>query len=148
MATSFYQALFSSGNNELLLNFKAGYVTGVSFVLVPMLLWAVIRLIYKLRARKRLRELVIPGAKGDLRVSAAAIRDLVKSLAYERFKHLNVEKITIWRTPRGLEMELKGVYRLDGEHLPDITDALREEIFKSLEENFGITSIRKINCGV
>ncbi|MCK5843596.1 MAG: hypothetical protein KAG97_02740 [Victivallales bacterium] len=148
MITSFYQALFSSGNNELLLNFKAGYFTGVSLVLGLMLLWAVVRLIYLRKAKKRLREIAIPGAKGDLIISVAAISDMVKALLYEKYKHLNVDKVNLWKTPRGLVMELRGVYKLDGEHLPDVSDAMREDIFKSLADNFGIHSIGKINCVV
>ncbi|NOY75194.1 MAG: hypothetical protein GXP32_05310 [Kiritimatiellaeota bacterium] len=148
MITSFYQALFSSGNNELLLNFKAGYFTGVTLVLGLMLLWAIGRLIYIRKARKRMREIIIPGANGDLIISVAAISDMVKAIVYEKFKHINVDKLTIWKTPRGMEMDLRGVYKLDGEHLPDVSDAMREEIFKNLEENFGIRSIMKINCGV
>lgn len=148
MITSFYQNIFSSQNSELLLNFKTGYFIGVSLVLGLMLLWAVVKLIYLRRARRRLREIVIPGVKGDLIVSIAAINDLVKLVVYEKFKHINIEKIALWKTPRGLELELKGVFKLDGEHLPDLTDTMRDEIFKTLEEKFGITSIRTITCKV
>jgi hypothetical protein len=148
MFTSLCQRIFGSSGNDLLLNFKAGYLTGVSLVLGLMLLWAVVRLIHSRRARKRLREIIIPGAKGDLIVSTVAINDLVKLVAYEKFKHLNIDKITIWKTRREVVMELKGVFKLDGEYLPDVSDALREEIFKNLQEKFGIHSITKIHCGV
>ena len=148
MITSFYQSVFSSGHNELLLNFKAGYFTGVSFVLGLMLLWALVKIIHSRRAKRRMRDITIPGAKGDLIVSIAAINDLVKLVVYEKFKHVNIDKIALWKTPRGIEMELCGVFKLDGEHLPDLSDAMRDEIFKVLEEKFGISSIRKITCKV
>ena len=148
MITSFYHNIFSSQNSELLLNFKTGYFIGVALVLSLMLLWAVVKFIYLRRARQRLREIIIPGAKGDLIVSLAAINDLVKLVVYEKFKHVNIDKIALWKTPRGLELELKGVFKLDGDHLPDLTDEMRDEIFKTLEEKFGITSIRTIPCRV
>jgi hypothetical protein len=132
----------------LLLNFKAGYLTGVSLVLGLMILWVLVKLVYLRKAKKRMREIVIPGAKGDLIVSMAAITDMVKLIVYEKFKQVNVDKVFVWKTPRGMEMELRGVCKLDGEHLPDVSDAMREEIFKNLEENFGIQSIGKINCRV
>ena len=148
MLTSLYQGIFSSGNNELLLNFKAGYFTGVSLVLGLMLLWAVVKLIRYHRSKRRLREIVIPGAKGDLIVSVAAINDLVKLVVYEKFKHVNIDKIALWKTPRGIEMELRGVFKLDGDHLPDLSNEMRDEIFKTLEDKFGISSIRRITCKV
>ena len=148
MLTSLYQWIFNSASNESLLNFKAGYFTGVSLVLGLMLLVAAVKLIHFRRSKKRLREIMIPGAKGDLIVSVAAINDLVKLVVYERFKHLNIEKIALWKTPRGIEMELRGVFKLDGDHLPDLLNEMRDEIFKSLEGKFGITSIRKITCKV
>ena len=148
MITSFYQALFSSGNNELLLNFKAGYFTGVSLCLALLLLWVVVKLVYLRKAKRRLREMVIPGVKGDLIISVSAITDMVKLVVYEKFKHVSIDKVAIWKTPRGLGMELRGVYKLDGDHLPDVTTAMREEIFKNLEEKLGIHSIKKINCGI
>jgi hypothetical protein len=143
MMASLYQWLFNSSGNELLLNFKAGYTTGV---VVVLLLLVALKLFHSVffGHGSRVKEVVIPNSKGDLIISSQAIADMIDSLVASKFKHITIAKVVLRKVKNGVVMDIFGDFHLDGGSLPNTADELREEIFKNMDERLGISSIRKI----
>ena len=138
-----YQWLVASGGDELLLNFKAGYIVGVVFVLALLLALKVLSMML-FGSGDRVKEITIPHPDGDLVISSKAIADMVDTLVAAKFKYLSVSKINVLKKRDGLALEVVGSFHLDGGHLPDLADELRREIFKNLEARLGITRIKKV----
>lgn len=140
---SIYQWLVGSGGNELLLNFKVGYITGVIVVLALIMALKILA-VALFGSGDRVKEITIPHPDGDLVISSKAVADMVETLVAAKFKHLSISKINVLKKRDGLALEVIGSFHLDGGHLPDVVDELRGEIFKNLEARLGITRIKKV----
>jgi len=139
-----YRWMFDGSANELLLNFKAGYFTGVMVALSLILALALFQYVF-FHKKTRVKEISIPHAKGDLIISSQAISDMVEALVSSKFRYVAVKKVSLRNTKNGVVMDITGEFDLDGGHLPDIADEIREEVFKNLESRLGVISIKKIH---
>ena len=120
--------------------FRAGFISAVCCFLVIV----VIFYIFQLMTRKRVREIIIPGDRGALVVSAGAVANMVHTIIADQFRSITIKKIILWRGNRGIVMEVQGSYDIDGGRLPEVANEMREAILNNLDGQLGITTIREV----
>ena len=143
MINSLYQWLLNSGQNELLLNFKAGYLTGVMFVVALLIIIKICQVVF-FNPHKRVKEVIIPGGNGSLVISSGAISDMVQAVVCTKFKCITINKIILWRGQQGIAMELQGSYDIDGGRLPEVAAEMRDAILKNLDGQLGIDTVKEV----
>ncbi len=120
--------------------FRAGFISAVCCFLIIV----VIFYIFKMLGRKRIREIIIPGEKGALVVSAGAVANMVNTVIADQFRCITIKKIILWKGNRGTVMEIQGAYDIDGGRLPEVANGIREAILNNLDGQLGITTIKEI----
>ena len=94
--------------------------------------------------RKRVREIIIPGEKGALVISASAVANMVHTVVANQFRCITIKKIILWKGNRGTVMEIQGAYDIDGGRLPEVAQEMRENILNNLDGQLGITTIKEV----
>jgi len=120
--------------------FRAGFFSATILLLLLVILWYLFHLI----SRKRVREIIIPGNRGALVVSASAVADMVRAVVSKKFNCITIKKIILWRGKRGTIMEIQGVYDIDGGRLPEVANEMREAILNNLDGQLGIKAIKEV----
>ena len=120
--------------------FRTGFIAAICCFLIIV----VIFYIFQFMTRKRVREIIIPGEKGALVISASAVANMVHAIIANQFKSIIIKKITLWKGNRGIVMEMQGEYDIDGGRLPEVANGMREVILNNLDGQLGITTIKEV----
>lgn len=138
-----YQWLISSGGNDELRNFRAGYIIGA---LVVIVLFGIVKIIHHwlFCRRKKVHEVRIPGEGGSLFVASGAIGDMVKYVG-ATFDYIEIAKVSLWEGKYGLVMEINVAYDMHGKRFPELANELKVAIRANLEGQLGIDSIKFID---
>ena len=124
--------------------FRLGFIAAICCILIVVAIFY----IFQFMTRKRIREIVIPGDKGALIVSASAVANMVHTIIESQFKAITIKKITLWKGSRGTVMEMQGEYDIDGGRLPEVANEMREAILNNLDGQLGITTIKEIRPNI
>lgn len=143
MLIDFYQWLINSGNSELLLNFKIGYLTGTIVVLILLILVKIIHYMLFGR-RKKVSEICIPGEGGSLFISSGAISDMVKFVG-AKFDYLDISRVSLREGKYGFVMDINVSYDMHGDRFPELTAELKTAIRENLDGRLGIDCIKDID---
>ena len=120
--------------------FRAGFISAACCFLIIVAIFYILQLM----GRKRVREIIIPGEKGALVVSAGAVANMVHAVVANQFRCITIKKIILWKGNRGTVMEIQGAYDIDGGRLPEVANELRETILNNLDGQLGITTIKEV----
>ena len=120
--------------------FRLGFLAAICCILIIV----VIFYIFQLMTKKRVREIIIPGEKGALVVSASAVANMVHAIIESQFHSIKIKKITLWKGSRGTVMEMQGEYDVDGGRLPEVANEMREVILSNLDGQLGITTVKEV----
>ena len=119
-------------------NFRCGYVAGI---LVVILLFVLILLLYYiLKSRRNVHAISVPTVNGELTIATGAIVDLVKIVAVN-FRYISVSKVSLIQRRKGVKMNLKVKYDINGKPFPNLADELQEAVIKELDIRLGINNI-------
>jgi len=97
------------------------------------------------RRRKGCRFITVAGKSGEVRLSENAVVATVK-LAAEELPRLTVEKVRIYRTRKGYEIEANAAYELsDVGSVAEIAGEFRKLVTARLANSLGVTNIAAVN---
>lgn len=139
----FYQWMLNSGNSELLLNFKIGYMTGTIVVLLLLIIVKALHFLIFCK-QKKVHEVRIPREGGSLFVSSGAIGDMVKFIG-AKFEYIDISKVSLREGKYGMVMDINVSYDMHGERFPELANELKTSIKSNLEGQLGIDSIKFID---
>jgi hypothetical protein len=119
-------------------NFRCGYVAGIAVVILLFVL--ILLLYYILKSRRKVNAISVPTNNGELSIATGAIVDLVKIVAAD-FRYITVPKVSLIQCRKGVMMNMKVKYDINGKPFPDLADELQEAVLKELDIRLGINSI-------
>jgi len=129
------------------LYFRLAYLCGVLVVVLPLLVYRLLRYIICERYPRRSQGVGIRGAKGMTFISSGAIGDLVKHVCME-FDYVDVAKVTLKEMKDFFFIDLVITFDIHGGALQPTGDEVQNKIVDSLQQHFGIDSVRYVNIRV
>lgn len=128
--------------------FNRGYLAGVSFVLGLLVFFVVIRLILMfLFRRRRCGQIVVPTPAGDLTISRNVIEGTARQVLRD-IGELDVRRIRLYRKGKNYSLLLCCTFFDGGKGVPEIAEGIRAEIRDTLQTQFGIKTLQRIDLHV
>ena len=126
-------------------DFNRGYLSGVLLVLAVVVLLLVIRLVLSFIFRnRRVRSIVVPAADGDVMISRNAVVAAVENML-TGFPELMVDSLKIYRCGRLYSFRLHCRFKSGASAaFPDVAQKVKETVFSGMQEQFGVSNLRKI----
>jgi len=129
--------------------FKTGFSRGICLVLYVLLALIILRIVVALfrRGRKKCREIVVVGEKGDLTVTVQAVRQFLARVLCE-FREVSLRSVVIRarRSELTLTLEVEAVANA----VPiSLSEQIRERVFHEVGDKLGITDrLRRVNVNI
>jgi hypothetical protein len=131
-------------SQESLITFLIGVLCGLLLVIAVCILLRIIVLLC--RRGKKIPFLELPTDHGNVRISAAAISDLVHTVS-NRHPALEAERAVLTREKGVLLLRVKAWYSAEGNlerSLVDCSKAFQEDVLATLEKAMGISTVEKV----
>lgn len=129
-------------------DFNRGYLAGAGFVLGLLVLFVVIRLVLMfLFRRHRCSQIVVPSPAGDLTIGHNVIEGTARRVL-RNIGELDVRRIRLYRKRKSYSLLLCCTFFDGGKGVPEIAEGIRNEIRDTLQNLFGINSLRRIDFRV
>lgn len=141
LTAEFYQSLCS---NE----FNSGYLTGAGSVVGILILLVLIRMVLKiLFRRRRCTQIVVSAPTGDLTISRSAVEGTTRQVL-SAFGELDIRRIRLYRKGKNYSLLLYCTFFAGGKGVPEISEKIREKIRVTLQTQFGISTLQRIDFRV
>jgi hypothetical protein len=135
-----------SSDNQSLLDFKYGYITATVLIFGLSVMFLLLRFIY--RYPRRMRGIEIKGARGSIFITSNAISDLVKSIG-EEYEIVRISKVHLVEDRISSFIELQVTLDNDRESsFITLSEDIQNNILKTLNDRFGIDSIKKVKLNL
>lgn len=126
-------------------DFNRGYMAGAGFVLGLLVLFVVIRLVLMFIFRRhRCSQIVVPSPAGDLTIGRNVIEGTARRVLHS-IAELDVRRIRLYRKGKSYSLLLCCTFFDGGKGVPEIAEGIRNEIRDTLQNLFGITTLRRID---
>ena len=143
--TEFYEGLTGwlnlSGWFGVSPEFENGFVSGAGLLLALILIWVLIRM--RINRRERCREITITGERGDMVITANAVREFVKRILGE-FAETSLEGIKLKQRGNTLVLVTEVIVLPDIELVP-LRDAIQGRIVEEAQTRLGIDRPFRVN---
>jgi len=129
-------------------DFNRGYLVGACFVLGLLVLFVVGRLILMfVFRRRRCSQIVVSTPAGNLTISRNVIEGTARRVLRD-IGELDVRRIRLYRKGKNYSLLLCCTFFDGGKSVPDIAEGIRNEIRDTLQNLFGIKTLRRIDFHV
>ncbi len=132
-------------DSQNIFSFKVGFISGVAVFLVLAILTRLLFIFFSAHSRK-CHGITIPGPRGNVFVTAAAVGNLVERCA-DSFGHVRIDKVLLIREKDSISISLHVVLQ-DKEELLKVSEQLQNKIFEILKSRFDIECVKTVNIRV